>query len=140
MEPRIPTLILGRDRAADSVARLLTRKGKDVRRKTTESSRWEQVVISPAVSEAEITALLSQVAPGEEVISELELGFQNSLCLNVALAGSNGKSTTGTLVQSVLKANNFKTMQAGSDAVPFTSIVEETRNLDFLILNVSFQQ
>ena len=43
------------------------------------------------------------------LISELELGFQQSKCLSIAIAGTNGKGTTAELVERVLAHNHRKT-------------------------------
>ena len=77
------------------------------------------------------------VAAGIPVIGEFELGAQNSLCLNIAITGTNGKTTTTELIERVLKENQVRTLAAGNIGVPFCSVVEKTRELDFLTLEVS---
>src|SRR5512143_2241996 len=42
------------------------------------------------------------------LISELELGLQQSKCLTVAVAGTNGKGTTAELVERMLVLNHRK--------------------------------
>jgi UDP-N-acetylmuramoylalanine--D-glutamate ligase len=56
------------------------------------------------------------------VISELELGFQQSKCLSIAVAGTNGKGTTADLIP------------RGDRAHPVCSMIEQTKDLDYLIL------
>jgi len=74
------------------------------------------------------------------MISELELGYQQARCLSIAIAGTNGKGTTAELVERVLTNNHRKTVLSGDRGRPVCSIVEQTRELDYLILQVnSFQ-
>ena len=74
------------------------------------------------------------------LISELELGFQQSQCLNIAIAGTNGKGTTAELVERMLVHNHRKTVLSGHGACPVCSIIEQTKELDYLILQIdSFQ-
>ncbi len=74
------------------------------------------------------------------LISELELGFQQSQCLSIAIAGTNGKGTTAELVERVLKHNHRKAAISGQRSRPVCSVVEQTGELDYLILQVdSFQ-
>lgn len=96
-------------------------------------------VLSPAVpSDTELMqAVLSSDLP---VIGELELGFQQAHCLSIAIGGTNGKSTTAAMLERILVGNHRKTLVAGHRARPVCSVIEETRDLDFLILQVnSFQ-
>jgi len=73
------------------------------------------------------------------LISELELGFQQSQCLSIAIAGTNGKGTTAELVERVLLHNHRKTVLSGRTR-PVCSVIEMTKDLDYLILQIdSFQ-
>jgi UDP-N-acetylmuramoylalanine--D-glutamate ligase len=96
-------------------------------------------VVSPAVPCN--TAILREMARREvPVIGEFELGYQQSHCLNVAIAGTNGKGTTAELVECMLLQNHRKTALCGHGGRPVCSVVEETKQLDFMVLQVnSFQ-
>jgi len=61
-------------------------------------------VVSPAVpaNNGIVQELTARKVP---VIGELELGYQQSRCLNIAIAGTNGKGTTAELVECVLVQN-----------------------------------
>src|SRR5262245_50404499 len=62
-------------------------------------------VLSPAVPST--THLVQAVARTKvPMIGELELGFQQSRCLSIAIAGTNGKGTTAELVERVLVNNH----------------------------------
>src|SRR5438876_687167 len=65
------------------------------------SDALDLVVISPGVPvrSALVQGLLRRNLP---VIGELELGYQQSLCLNISITGTNGKTTTAELVEQTL--------------------------------------
>jgi UDP-N-acetylmuramoylalanine--D-glutamate ligase len=74
------------------------------------------------------------------MIGEMELGYQNACCLNVAVTGTNGKTTTTGLIERILSGNQLKTATAGGNGIPFCGLATQTRELDFIILEVnSFQ-
>src|SRR5262249_57215135 len=75
------------------------------------------VVLSPGVP---VRSALVQglVRRGLPVIGELELGFQQSLCLNISITGTNGKTTTAELVERILTQTHRKTVAAGNIGLP----------------------
>ena len=99
-------------------------------------SDCDLVVVSPSVprNTPEVEAVLQTGSP---LISELELGFQQTNCSSIAIGGTNGKATTAELVHRVLTNNHRKTLVAGDDARPLCSMVERTKELDYLILQAS---
>ncbi len=93
-------------------------------------------VLSPAVPAS--TPLVQAVRHNHvPVIGELELGFQQANCLSVAVAGTNGKGSTAELIERILSHNDRKTLLSGHRARPLCSVVEQTKELDFLVLQVS---
>jgi UDP-N-acetylmuramoylalanine--D-glutamate ligase len=103
------------------------------------AGNFELAVLSPAVPAN--TQLVQAVRRSNiPMIGELELGFQQSRCLSIAIAGTNGKGTTAELVESILTHNHRKTVLSGHRARPVCSVADQTKDLDFLILQVnSFQ-
>jgi UDP-N-acetylmuramoylalanine--D-glutamate ligase len=97
---------------------------------------FDLLVVSPGVPPQNpiFAALRERKVP---VIGEFELGYQHSLCLNVSITGTNGKTTTTELVERLLRLNQLKTLAAGNIGTPVCQIVEKTRELDFLTLEVS---
>jgi UDP-N-acetylmuramoylalanine--D-glutamate ligase len=96
-------------------------------------------VLSPAVPSDNqlVQAVVRTKIP---MIGELELGFQQSRCLSIAIAGTNGKGTTAELVEQLLLQNHRKVVLSGHRARPVCSVADQTKDLDFLILQVnSFQ-
>jgi UDP-N-acetylmuramoylalanine--D-glutamate ligase len=93
-------------------------------------------VVSPGVP---LDSCLTQEAGRRElpVIGELELGYQQSLCLSVAISGTNGKTTTTELVARLLNQSHRKTIAAGNIGLPVCDVVDQTKDLDWLTLEVS---
>lgn len=97
---------------------------------------FEFAVLSPGI--AANTPLLPRPAAGPlPVIGELELGFQYSSCLNIAITGTNGKTTTTEVIERMLTANQRRTVAAGNIGLPLCAVVDQTRDLDFVTLEVS---
>jgi UDP-N-acetylmuramoylalanine--D-glutamate ligase len=98
--------------------------------------KFDLAVLSPAVAPSHPLVQFAS-AHNIPVIGELELGFQQAQCLCIAIAGTNGKSTTASLVERMLLAHHRKTILAGHRARPVCSVVQQTREMDFLILQVN---
>lgn len=93
-------------------------------------------VISPGVPVR--SPLVQQlVARKLPLIGELELGYQQSLCLNIAITGTNGKTTTTELIERMLKHAHRRTVAAGNIGLPLCAVANLTRDLDFVTLEVS---
>lgn len=107
--------------------------------KKSPNRQFSFAVVSPAVSGC--TPVLQEVKDRQvPVIGEFELGYQQSHCLNIAIAGTNGKGTTGELIERMLNHNHRKTALCGHGARPVCAVVPQTKELDYLILQVnSFQ-
>src|SRR5262245_45879221 len=98
--------------------------------------RIDLIVVSPGVPWT--NPILNEMAyRNVPTISEFELGYQHSQCLNISITGTNGKTTTTELVERMLKQNQIKTIAAGNIGVPLCSVTEQTKDLDFLTLEVS---
>ncbi len=97
---------------------------------------FDLAVLSPGVPLSSRLAgeLVARKIPA---LGELELGFQQAVCLNVAITGTNGKTTTTELVHRVLTHCQRKTVAAGNIGLPLCAVVNESRNLDVLTLEVS---
>jgi len=106
---------------------------------TPPGGNFSLAVLSPAVWAN--TPLVQMVARSRlPMISELELGYQQAKCLTIAIAGTNGKGTTAELVERLLVSNHRKALVSGHRARPVCSVVEQSKDLDFLILQAnSFQ-
>lgn len=97
---------------------------------------FDLAVVSPGVSldQPLVEDLRAKQVP---VIGELELGWRYSLCPNIAITGTNGKTTTTELVAALLNYGQHRTLAAGNIGVPVCSVACRTRELDILTLEVS---
>jgi UDP-N-acetylmuramoylalanine--D-glutamate ligase len=97
---------------------------------------FDLAVVSPGIPPS--SRLVSSVVQRQiPLIGELELGYQQSLCLNLAITGTNGKTTTTELVHHLLTHSQRKSIAAGNIGVPLCAVADQTRDLDFLTLEVS---
>ena len=72
--------------------------------------------------------------------SDLELASRGFFSLSIAITGTNGKTTTAELVAAMLEGAQRKTVRAGASGSPVCSIGAQSRDLDFITLDVnSFQ-
>ena len=86
----------------------------------------QQVVLSPAVP-GNLPALQQARENGVEVIGEIELAWRNYAGHMVAITGTNGKTTTTTLVGEMLKTLPVKTAVGGNIGL---ALSREVKGLD----------
>lgn len=97
---------------------------------------WDLAVVSPGIPAGHV--FLRQLAEREvPLMGELELGFQHARCPNVAITGTNGKTTTTELVERMLTHCHRRTVAAGNIGRPLCAVVDQTQELDYLTLEVS---
>lgn len=98
--------------------------------------RQQLIVVSPGVPYD--TPELKQVrALGMPIIGELELGARFLQGESIAITGSNGKTTTTTLVGEILKAAGKPTLVGGNIGRPVTEMVAESTAETWSVLEVS---
>ncbi len=94
------------------------------------------LVISPGVPIDSATVKQAQ-AMGVEVIGELELGYQTAKGLLIAITGTNGKTTTTTLMGEILKNSGRNTYVVGNIGFPYTAVSGQMTAEDATICEVS---
>jgi len=107
--------------------------GADAERDATP---YDLGVISPGIDPA--TLLVRNFLEKKiELIGELEMSFE--LCKKpvVAITGTNGKTTTTTLVSQMLNSCGVRTIASGNISPAFAAIVEKCAELDVVTLEVS---
>ena len=98
--------------------------------------RQDLIVVSPGVPMS--TPELKQVrAMGAHIIGELELGAEFLLGEIVAVTGSNGKTTTTTLLGEILKAAGRPTLVGGNIGLPVTALVADSTPETWSVIEVS---
>ena len=97
------------------------------------------LVISPGVPINHSIAVKAK-AKNIRIIGELEFGFCEFQPCVVAITGTNGKTTTATLIDSILKQANIKSQLVGNVGIPVTSTISQTdKNTVFVAEVSSFQ-
>lgn len=98
-------------------------------------------VLSPGVSlESAICGTLRRLKI--PMVSELELGVEVSGAPALVVTGSNGKSTTVSLIQSMLVAAGKRSLLCGNVGIPVVSLLREeaAERPDFLVVEASSYQ
>src|SRR3989449_6336950 len=94
------------------------------------------IVVSPGVP-VDSPALVQARALGEPVIGEIELAAQFLPKNMVAITGSNGKTTTTTLIGEIISAGGYPTRVGGNIGTPAISLVATARRDSVIVLEVS---
>lgn len=98
--------------------------------------RQDLIVVSPGVPPS--TPELTQVrAMGMPILGEFELGAQFLRGEIVAVTGSNGKTTTTTLLGEIFKAAGHATLVGGNIGRPVTEMVAESTDASWSVLEAS---
>lgn len=97
----------------------------------------EMIVVSPGVH-LDIPAIEEARKRDIPVISEIELAFMFFSKPVIAVSGTNGKTTTATLIGEMLKKSRLRTVVAGNIGLPLVSI--DDSSLDFIVAEVSSYQ
>jgi len=94
------------------------------------------VVISPGVPTKAIPLRYAERA-GAEVIGEVELASRYLKGRIVAITGSNGKTTTTSLIAELLKHAGVPTLVGGNIGTPLISLVESSRDDGWAVVEMS---
>jgi UDP-N-acetylmuramoylalanine--D-glutamate ligase len=94
------------------------------------------VIVSPGIP-PDIPILAQAQEMGIPVFSEIEVAFWLTDARIVGITGSNGKTTTVSLVGEMLKEDKQEYLVGGNIGVPFSSIVEQVSPNGYLVLELS---
>jgi UDP-N-acetylmuramoylalanine--D-glutamate ligase len=96
----------------------------------------DYIVLSPGVP-LDIPILRQAQELGIPAFSEIEVAFWLTDSRIIGITGSNGKTTTVTLVGEMLKENDREFSTGGNIGIPFSGILEEVSPDGFLVLELS---
>lgn len=94
------------------------------------------IVLSPGVRQ-DMKPVLWAKAAGIEVIGEIEFAYRLCPCPIIAVTGSNGKTTTVTVITEILKKAGRKVVLCGNIGSPFSRHVLTLKSSDIVVLEVS---
>ena len=94
------------------------------------------LVISPGVPINHPLAVFAK-EQGKRIIGEFELGFLYYTPLTVGVTGTNGKTTTVSIINHLINSSGRKGQMVGNVGIPVTSVVTENGNDTVFIAEVS---
>ncbi|MBQ9961065.1 MAG: UDP-N-acetylmuramoyl-L-alanine--D-glutamate ligase [Firmicutes bacterium] len=99
-------------------------------------NQFDMMILSPGVN-PELPFVDKAAEAGVEIVGELEIAYRIARGHFVALTGTNGKTTTTTLVGEIFKKSGRKTSVVGNIGVAVISKALETDEDDWLITETS---
>lgn len=97
---------------------------------------FDMLILSPGVS-PELGFIQDAKNKGVEIVGELEVAYRLAKGTFVALTGTNGKTTTTTLVGEIFKEAKLKSYVVGNIGIAVISKALETKEEDWLITETS---
>jgi UDP-N-acetylmuramoylalanine--D-glutamate ligase len=94
------------------------------------------IVVSPAVP-LDKEFLLSAKERGIEIISELELSYRFAKAPFIGITGTNGKTTTTSLIGELFKTAGFNTLVGGNIGDPLVTEVEKIPENGVIVAEIS---
>ena len=82
-------------------------------------------------------AIAALKARGAEVTSEMEVFFEVCPCRIIGVTGSDGKTTTTTLISEMLKAAGYRVWLGGNIGTPLLPLVRQMKKTDFAVVELS---
>ncbi len=97
------------------------------------------IAVSPGVP-LDIPILEEAKRRGIPIYGEIEIAFWYANAPIYAITGTNGKSTTVSLLNSILRNSGIKSVLAGNIGYPFSRAILEERDVDCYVLEISSYQ
>ncbi|HEY9899659.1 MAG TPA: UDP-N-acetylmuramoyl-L-alanine--D-glutamate ligase [Pantanalinema sp.] len=134
-------VILSDVRAASELSEVLAQVPEGVKVETGGHSSAcldaDLIIVSPGVPR-NLSILQAAEADGVEVIGEIELAYRLSRAPMIAITGTNGKTTTTSLVGEILKAAGLRAPVGGNIGQPLVALAEG--DADYLVAEISSYQ
>lgn len=126
------------EKIKESISRIKELGGIRVYKEDAEKivSKSDMVVISPGIPINHEIAVLAK-HKGKRLIGELEFGYQTFIPQIVAVTGTNGKTTTVSLIDHIIKNSNHKVIAVGNIGIPITSKLDEIDGETIVVAEVS---
>ncbi|MDF1658371.1 MAG: UDP-N-acetylmuramoyl-L-alanine--D-glutamate ligase [Verrucomicrobiales bacterium] len=100
------------------------------------AEKFDVAVISPGIDAGTPIGKAFELAAGE-LIGEIEFANRLSDVPVIAITGTNGKTTTTSLIDSMLRGVGLKSVAAGNIGKAYSEVVVEGESLDWVVLEVS---
>lgn len=96
----------------------------------------DQIILSPGIPR-EHNALRLAHENNIPIISEIEFAYSHSDIPVVAITGTNGKTTTTTMVSEILKKAGLKVFMGGNIGIPYSELLLKDEKFDYAIIELS---
>lgn len=96
----------------------------------------DTIILSPGVP-FNLPIVRTAIESGKEVISEIELAYKFITKPIIAVTGSNGKTTTTTLIRNILKLSGYSIFLGGNIGTPLIQIAGNDSEYDYMLLELS---
>jgi UDP-N-acetylmuramoylalanine--D-glutamate ligase len=98
--------------------------------------RFDLCVISPGIDASWPIAEAFAAASGE-LVGEIEFAWRLGSAPVIAITGTNGKTTTTSLVAAMLNAAGLRAVAAGNIGLPYSEVVLSGKEYDWIVLETS---
>ena len=99
--------------------------------------RMDEIVISPGIPTSH-PVLIKAVEKGVPILSEIEYAYRKTKDIPViAITGSNGKTTTTTMITEALRKAGKKVFCGGNIGVPYCELAISGEKVDYAVIEVS---
>jgi len=123
-----PAKVLGLEKLGVSV---VTGEAADVA-----EGKYDLTVLSPGIDPV-VPLVQNFLRQGAVFTGELELAFRSCTRPVIAITGTNGKTTTTQLIESMLGAAGLRTVACGNIGMPFSEAVQRQDEFDLFTVEVS---
>lgn len=126
------------DKIIEAKKEIISLGGKEVLKDNVETAikNIDAVVISPGVPINHPVAVTAK-SIGKRIIGELELGFESFTPTFIAVTGTNGKTTTVSLIKAIMDEAGINAKAVGNIGVPITSELEREEKDTVYVTEVS---
>lgn len=94
------------------------------------------IVKSPGISNTS-TLIQTLKGKGKEIIGDIEFAYKFNTANLIGITGSNGKTTTTSLVFHIMKEAGLKVAMGGNIGIPFSDILLEEDTYNWIVLELS---
>lgn len=85
----------------------------------------------------DIPEIQEEISRGAILTSEIELVLQLAPCITIGVTGSDGKTTTTSLIYEILKENGYNCYLGGNIGIPLFTKIGEMGPNDYVVLELS---
>jgi UDP-N-acetylmuramoylalanine--D-glutamate ligase len=96
----------------------------------------DEIIVSPGIA-VDHPLMLEARSRGIALASELELGARFAKARMIGVTGTNGKSTTVTMIGEILRAAGLKAIVCGNVGLPFCAVAKDLGPKDVFVLEIS---